>query len=221
MRPHRDLLVALALPLTALVAASGATAQTPNPHLGHVSESFPDTPGQAGLLATAIGEAQLVVEYATLGMSDLANIDGMQARAGEILQAIDASRRRSERPSGFRRPGLGYGLKRAAEDVASHIEMAAKVEGAPQGVVTHSVHIATSARNTVERADEIMGLALRMMRTRSVSELAPLMEQIHAKAAQLMPGTDADGDGRVGWQDGEGGLDTAQAHVELMYGTMK
>jgi hypothetical protein len=35
-------------------------------------------------------------------------------------------------------------------------------------------------------------------------------------AAQLVPGVDANGDGRIGWQENEGGLQQAEQHVGLL-----
>ena len=34
--------------------------------------------------------------------------------------------------------------------------------------------------------------------------------------AELQPGKDANADGRVGWQEGEGGLQQVEEHVKLM-----
>ena len=209
MRAH---VIAVTLPLAALVSAGSLAAQAAaydNPHIGHVTTSFRDTPDQQGFLPLAIVDAQTAAQHSAFGMRDLANLDGMKLHAGHVLHAMD--------PSEIERgPGSGYGLKKAAENAAVHIELAAKVEGAPQGVITHSVHVATSSRNTARRAEEIAALAKRVQAAGTAEEAGSLFEELDVKVSQLLAGVDANGDGRVGWQEGEGGLDTVQQHINLM-----
>ena len=51
----------------------------------------------------------------------------------------------------------------------------------------------------------------------SVSPAAlALVNQLSTVAEQLITGVDANGDGRVGWQQGEGGLEQAEQHMNLM-----
>ena len=216
MRPNAPLLAALALPLAALVVGDAAAQQASspdNPHIGHVATSFRDTPEMNGLLPTAMAEAQVAVQHAGFALRDLSSLDGMKRHAAHVLHAVDPTQIAQG-------PGAGYGVKRAVEGVATHIELAAKVEGAPQGVVTHSVHIATSARNTAKRAEEIAALAKQIEATTTAAEAAPLVEQLNAKAAALLAGVDANSDGRIGWQEGEGGLETSETHLGLMMGSM-
>lgn len=213
MRPIA-LIIALALPLTGLLSAGSLSAQTAadNPHVGHVTTQWRDTPDQQGFLPVAVADAQVAAQHAGFAMRDLTNLGTMKRHAGHVLHAVDPSQIAEG-------PGSGYGVKKAAENAAAHIEMAAKVEGTPQGVVTHSVHIAQSARNTVKRADEIAKLAQQIHGTTTAEEASLLVEQMNTIAQQLLAGVDANADGRVGWQEGEGGLDTAQQHVNLMLGT--
>ena len=113
-------------------------------------------------------------------------------------------------------PGKGYGLKKAAANIANHIEMAGAAADQPAGVKTHSVHVAASARNTVRRADEIAVLAQQIQDATTAEEAKPLFEQLNEKAQLLRAGLDANNDGRVGWQEGEGGLDASETHMNLM-----
>ena len=211
MRPIA-LILALALPLTGLLSAGSLSPQiaAANLHVGHVTTQWRDTPDQQGFLPVAV--AQVAAQHAGFAMRDLTNLDTMKRHAGHVLHAVDPSQIADG-------PGSGYGVKKAAENAAAHIEMTAKVEGTPQGVVSHSVHIAQSARNTVKRADEIAKLAQRIQGTTTAEEASLLVEQMNTIAQQLLAGVDANADGRVGWQEGEGGLDAAQQHVNLMLGT--
>ena len=197
----------------ALIAAIGvdpASAQNAaHAHMGHVADGFGDTPDGMGLLPTALAEAEVASTHAGLALRDLSNLDAIKRHTGHVLHAVDPN----EMAAG---PGLGYGVRRAAEGVVRHIEMAGSFDGASENIQLHSQHVSTAAGNTVERVDEIVDLARRIMATSSASEAAPLMEELAALAGQLVSGVDADGDGRIGWQEGEGGLEQADRHMTLM-----
>ncbi|MSR35719.1 MAG: hypothetical protein EXR95_03600 [Gemmatimonadetes bacterium] len=213
MHPNRTLSVALALAAAALVAGNAsAQAQVMSPHIGHVNTSFRDTPEQKGFLETAIAEADVAIQHATLGMRDLTNLDMMKRHAGHVLNAVDPSLMAQG-------PGKGYGVKKAATNTAAHIEMAGGAADAPANVKTHSVHVATSAKNTVARADEIIALAQQIQAATTADQAKPLFEQLNAKTQLLRAGLDANSDGRVGWQAGEGGLDMSRTHMDLMMGS--
>jgi hypothetical protein len=176
-------------------------------HIGHVVNSFNDTPNMMGLLPLATAEANVAAQHALLAARAATNLDQMKLHAGHVINAIDPTIVTAG-------PGRGYGLKRAATGVATHIELAAKAPGASQNVITHSAHIATSAKNTVTRADSMLAIAKRIQAATTVEDAAKLVNQLASLAPQLMAGMDANGDGRITWE--EGGLQTAQDHVNLM-----
>jgi hypothetical protein len=216
MHPNRTT-VALGLALASLVGAGSVSAQAAaapalSPHIGHVNTSFRDTPETKGFLETAIAEADVAIQHATLGMRDLTNLDMMKRHAGHVLHALDPSLMAQG-------PGKGYGLKKAATNTAGHITMAGAAEGQPAGVKTHSVHVAQSANNTVKRVDEMIALAQQIAAATTAEQAKPLFEQLNAKAQLLRAGIDANSDGRVGWQEGEGGLDMSKTHMDLMLGS--
>ena len=202
--------LACAVALAALVPGD-ATAQS-NPahaHMGHALDGFRDTPDSQGLLPTAVAEAQVAATHAGLAARDPSNLDAMKLHTRHVLHAVDASRIENG-------PGAGYGVKRAAEGAARHIELAAAAEGASDNVKTHATHIATSARNAAARADRIAELAGQVEAATSADAAAPLVAEIATLAQQMVAGVDANGDGRIGWQEGEGGLETAATHGGLM-----
>ena len=188
------------------IAEQGNAAHT---HIGHVADGWRDTPDNQGLLPTAIAEAKIAAQHAALAAKDPSNLDAMKRHTGHVLNAVDPEAMANG-------PGLGYGVKRAAAGAATHIELAAKSDGASGGVTTHSNHIATSARNTVARADEIIALAGKIQMASSASAAAPLVTELNTLAEQLITGVDANGDGRTGWQEGEGGLQQAEQHLNLL-----
>ena len=214
MRLNSTATAVLALPLAALFSASSVSAQAAaapavSPHVGHVMTSFRDTPGQVGFLEIALAEADVAIQHAGFGMRDLTNLASMKLHAGHVLNAVDPTLMATG-------PGKGYGVKKADTNIANHITMAGEAADQPAGVKTHSVHVASAARNTARRADEIAVLAQQIEAATTAAEAKPLFEQLNTKALQLRAGVDANGDGTVGWQEGEGGLDVAKAHMEFM-----
>jgi hypothetical protein len=178
-------------------------------HIGHVVNAFGDTPDGMGLLPAAVAEARIAANHATLGARNPASLDGMKLHAGHVINALDPTIVATG-------PGRGYGVKRAALGIANHIELAAKAPGASPNVVAHSAHIAMSARNTVTRADAIIALAKQVQAATTAPEAAALMSQIVSQCDQLMAGADVNGDGKISWEQGEGGLQQVQEHINLM-----
>ena len=201
----------LSLALCAFLLPERATAQDGpgHNHIGHVGDGFRGTPDGMGLLPTAAAEAAVAAQHAGLAARDLTDLDGMKRHVGHVLHALDPAQMEGG-------PGLGYGVLPAANGAARHIELAAAADGASDGVKTHSLHVATSAKNTAARAEHAIELAKAIMATTSADAAAPVMEELAAVAAQLVPGFDENGDGRIGWQEGEGGTEQAQTHLNLM-----
>lgn len=196
---------------TAVLILVPASLAAQNPHVGHVATGFANTPDGAGLLPTAEAEAQVAAQHAGLAARDLSNLGAMQTHIAHVQHALDPSVVESG-------PGAGYGVMAAAQGVARHIELAAGVDGAASSVVTHSPHVAQAAQNTVARAERILELAAQVQSAGSAEAAAPLVEEIQQLADQLVDGADTDGNGRVGWQEGEGGLATARQHLGFLMG---
>jgi hypothetical protein len=180
-------------------------------HIGHVVNSFVDTPNGMGLLPVAFSEARTAAQHAGLA-AKAATLDAMKLHAGHVINAMDPTLVSAG-------PGLGYGMKKAALAAANHIELAAKAAGASQNVIMHSAHIATAARNAAAKADQIVVLAQKVEAATTTAEAAALLSQIVALCDQVMAGVDEKGDGRVTWQTG--GLQQAQEHVNMMLAAEK
>ena len=82
----------------------------------------------------------------------------------------------------------------------------------------HANHVATSARNTVQRADAIVSLAKRIQAATAASDASTLVSQLVSLTNELMLGKDADADGKVTWKEGEGGLQQCDEHARLITG---
>lgn len=200
---------AAATPAAAEVEQPKLPAGPMGAHIGHVMVSFADTPDKVGLLEIAKTEAGIAAQHAGFAARTPTNLASMQRHAGHVLHAIDPALESTG-------PGKGYGVKKAATGVAAHIELAAKVETAPAGVRTHAEHVATAARSTVSRAEEIASLAQKIRAATTAEAAAGLVAQMASLAEQLVTGTDLNADGRVGWGNGEGGLQQAEEHLKLL-----
>ena len=205
-------LLVFTLIATIPLSVSTLLAEQTNPvhaHIGHVMDGFRSTPDGQGLLPTAIAEAKIAAQHAALVAGSADNLDGMKRHAGHVLHAVDPS----EISSG---PGLGFGVKPAAVGASRHIRMAADSEGASGNVTTHTQHVETSTNNTVQRSDELIALAKAIQEATTVASAATAAERLNTLAAQLISGHDANGDGRIGWQENEGGLQQAEQHANIM-----
>lgn len=178
-------------------------------HIGHVVNAWGDTPMGAGLLPTAVAEARIAATHAGLASRQPTNLDYMKTHAAHVLNAVDPTLAATG-------PGLGYGLKKAANLAATHIELAAGTPGASANVINHARHIATATRNSVARADQIVTLAQKIQTATSAADAAALVGQMASLAEQLIAGADTNADGRITWEAGEGGLQQAEEHVKLM-----
>jgi len=191
------------------IAVVGAAPNLVKVHLAHVTTTFADTPNQQGLMATALAEAKIAAQHAALAAKSGDNLDALKLHAGHVIHAVDP---RIE-PKG---PGLNYGVKRAATGVVEHVQLAAKVPTASNNVLTHAAHVLASANNVAKRADEIVSAARRILAATTAAEAAPHVTHLNMLAQQLTSGLDVNEDGQVGWQTGEGGLEQAQMHMQLM-----
>jgi hypothetical protein len=203
---------ALAVVVGVVVGSGLAAAQAPNmahTHIGHVMTSFGDTPDKAGLLPTASAEAATAAQHAALGAKASTNLMAMQLHAGHVIQCIDPA-------IVAMGPCRGYGVKKAATAAMNHIGMAAKADTASAGVKTHTTHVTTALDNTIKRADAVVAAAEKVRAATTAEQAAPLAAELQKLAGQLSAGVDANGDGQIGWQAGEGGLAAATTHMQLM-----
>jgi hypothetical protein len=178
-------------------------------HMGHVLTGWQDTPEQMGLLPTAQAEAEVAAQHAGFAASRPDDLDWMKLHVVHVLHAIDPN----VEPEG---PGLGYGLERAAQGVAQHVRFAADSEDASDNVRLHASHVETSAGNVVGWSERVVDLGQQVEAASSAAEAAPLVAEIETLTEAMLAGTDADGDGTVSWEEGEGGLAQAAQHMQFM-----
>lgn len=206
---RRNNLAVVVITCVAIAGARAAAQSQANPHVGHVGDSFMNTPDKKGLLPTAQAEAATAATHANLAAKMAGDLAAMKLHAGHVIHAVDPSVEASG-------PGLGYGVKRAATGVAQHITLAANTAGASANIKTHATHIAGAANAVAARADEIVAVAQKIRAAASAADAAPLAAQMATLCQQLTAGVDANKDGRVSWEAPEGGLQHAQQHLDLL-----
>jgi uncharacterized protein YpuA (DUF1002 family) len=113
-------------------------------------------------------------------------------------------------------PGSGYGVKKAAAGAMQHVGFAAKAEGASKGVLTHTEHVTAALTDVTQWTDEAIATAQKIRSATSAAEAKPLVDQLISQLNNIVNGVDANKDGNIGWQAGEGGLAQAETHMNLM-----
>lgn len=207
--PRLLVLTAVAAAIVAGPAAEPAAAQSAaHRHIGHVADAWNGTPDNVGLLPAAQMEAEVAAQHAGLAAA-AGDLGGIQRHTTHVLHAIDAS-------TSERGPGKGYGLIAAASGCAQHIGMAGGSDDASGAVKTHSTHVQTSCRNVVTWAESIVEKAAAVAAATDMAAAKALADEIATLTQAILSGTDADGNGRISWGEGEGGLEQAATHLRLM-----
>lgn len=207
------LLGTLAMVLAVGISAGELDAQQgeeAHAHIDHVLNGFGATPDGAGLLPVALEDARVAQQHADLAAGDPTNLDGMRRHAQHVLHAVAPG----EAAEGG--PGSGFGVKRAAEGIAQHVQLAADADGASPNVQTHARHVVAAARTVSQRADEIVEVVAEIEDAYDYTEASSRVRRLRTLANQLTAGVDASEDGEIGWQEGEGGLDHVKQHMGLM-----
>ena len=180
-------------------------------HIGHVLNGYDDTPGLQGLLPVAMAEARVAAQHATLATRQPENLAYMKTHSEHVMHALDPST-----VPQLMAPGQGYGLKKSVTGIATHIALAAKEQDASPNIVAHARHVAMSTTNTLTRIDQMLALAAQVRAATSAADAAKLVSQLASLGEQLVAGADANGDGRVTFEPGEGGMQHVDQHVKFM-----
>jgi len=210
MRAVRTLFAGASSAALMVVAATSLSAQNAaHAHIGHVADEWRDTPESMGLLPAAQAEAAVAEQHAGLAMANPDDLAAIQRHMGHVAHALDPSATDGG-------PGKGYGLIKAAEGASAHIHLAAEAEGASDNVKGHATHVGTSADNAATWGRTALEKAQAAMATSDLSTAQELAGEVHHLTLAIAEGTDADGDGKVSWGEGEGGLAQASQHLGLM-----
>ena len=110
-------------------------------------------------------------------------------------------------------PGLGFGLKPAAEAIITHIELAMSAEGASAAVRALGPDLAAAARGVIARCNRIIDLGERMYVAETAEEAALFVAEIRTLALALDTGEGND------LAAGQGGMTHVEAQAyEILSG---
>lgn len=203
------------IPGSVVATAPAASTAAPTTLVGiavsYVATSYLDTPDKSGLLAMAQTEAKIAAQHAGFMARALDNLQTLQMHAGHVLHAMDPA----TMPKATA-PGKGYGVKRALDGVVAYTDLAAKLPGASANVKAHAPHIIAAARSTSTRADQVIAMARKIQSATTAAAAASLVGQLTSLCNELVAGNDLNHDGKIVWGDGEGGLQQAQEHLNLL-----
>jgi hypothetical protein len=193
------------------LAAHSAAAQE-NPlltHIGHAADAFTGTPEGRGLLPTARAEAEIALRHLDLAAGDLSNLEAIKLHVGHAMHAVDPTVVTSG-------PGLGYGVKQAAEGVVTHLGMVRDTESASARVKIYARQVIGCAQTTVDRVGQFITLAERIRAATTATDAAPLLEDLTELADQIINGRDANNDNGIGARYGEGGLEQGRQALSVL-----
>jgi hypothetical protein len=187
----------------ACFASAGAPAPAAaHIHIGHVMTMWNDTPNTQGLLPLAVLDAKIAAAHAELMQQSPGDLSALKLHAGHVPRALDPTLE----TEGL---GSGHGLKRAAAGALQHIQL---------NVQMHAGDVSESLADVIAWTEQAIATAQKIRAARSASEAAGLGTELVAQTSRIANGIDANKDGSIGWQTGEGGLAQEQAHMDLMAG---
>ena len=160
-----------------------------------------------GFLDAAIKEAHFIQQQASLAVQETANLSLIKIHSRQIAMALNG--RESGSP-------LNFGLIKAATGIIRQVNLAAVATDATPAIRIHSLHIATSATNTLALAVTMLNITRQIGATTSLATAASLASQLQDFAGILLMGTDSNGDGKITWIKYEGGLMHCQKHLKLL-----
>ena len=134
--------------------------------------------------------------------------DALQVKVGGSYQPI-SHRTLLER---VRRVALGL----HALGVQRGDRVAIISENRPEWAIADYACLTASLTDVTQWTDEAVGTAQKIRSATSAAEAKPLVDQLISQLNNIVNGVDANKDGNIGWQTGEGGLAQADAHMHLM-----
>ena len=195
-------------------------------HLDHIEKSWHETPGKVSLISALADEAQLAAGHAGYAVTDLEDLDNIKLHISHVATVVGAdsssnsysvavlyaAKMAEENPG----PSRGFGVARAAMAIADHMSYARDSSDATDSVKLHSEHVITSANNIVEWSNRIIKMSDQVVAGASPIVMAYYAEKIVIRLQWILTGHDADGDGKISWAEGEGGLAQINQHLSFV-----
>jgi len=196
-------------------------------HIRHLVVSFMDTPNQIGMTKGLVNTTALVEQSAESLQEafDSGDRKSVRAQAEAIINLIAGNQSYDykdwNQDGQIEDPGDGFGLLLNGDQVGyvegtiEHAELSADSPEATSGVVEHTEHVTTSARNVEGWATQLRDVAMRIAQSAEPASEADI-RLIVSLAKQAYEGIDIDGNEVVDPIAGEGGATTAFEHAVYM-----
>jgi hypothetical protein len=209
MRSHPSLTIAVVLTVwtsTGTVDAQPRQSTQALTHFFHVATGFSGAPGGRGLAVTAAVEVNAAMRFSNVAAGHPTDLAAMQAAARNVLHALVPA-------EGAQGPGLGFGVTRAAEAIATHMGLALKANDASETIRKHGPGIVSAARALAARSRNMAEVCSGILAASAAAEAAALASQLRKAALELDTGLDRDGNGRVDPDALEPGMNQLEAGV--------
>ncbi len=180
-------------------------------HLGHILTGWHDTPGAVGLVTTLEEELDIATAHAGYAVTDLEDLDNMRFHTDHVRHAVNPASAHAGQG-----PGLGYGLVRAAQGVRDHLGYAAGSADASESMKLHAQHVDAAVGNVLFWAGKILDKGGLIIGGASPIVSSFFAEEIVEHLEWIRNGRDANGDGVISWEEGEGGLAQMKAHLSYI-----
>ncbi|MCH8113174.1 MAG: hypothetical protein IH905_14680 [Proteobacteria bacterium] len=207
--------VALALGVVTFSAPAMAVHEASSHlHVDHVLQSWTGTPGERGLLPTALAESAAARRQAELALERSDDLDGLKLHLANVLYAVNPALAESG-------SGLGYGLRPAAAAIGEHLHLGYAVawEDVSENQKNQVVRLSASVSNVLMWADELAVLGREVEAASDPTGAAQGLRDILGLVKRIAEGFDANGDGEISWEKGEGGLAQIAEQMRLMLAT--
>lgn len=178
-------------------------AEAPEGPLTPVLFSAEDTPARQGFLYVAMYDAAVASQNASLARA-AAGLEEAKTRVGEVLYAIDPELA----PAWYAKAtgvvelwgGTGYGLRRAGRRMIEEIQAALEENTASAALRMYGPRAIRCAENTLERAEQVVGLSQRALASAQDAELEPMLRELEQEATALNNGVPSPDDEGCGLQ---------------------
>ena len=191
-------------------------------HIRHLLTAFPANPNSIAFIVGAQEQTLIAAEHMGFLLEEIAadDIREAQRHAEHVVNILDGEAGDTfgdlDGDSLAQNPGDGVGVRGYLLGTKEHTTLATDAEGATDEIRLHAEHVIISSDNTLERIDEAIAQALRIIASDSASEAQPAAEELAQLIDALTSGVDANDDGNVAPIPGEGGIIIAYIHAQNM-----
>jgi serine/threonine-protein kinase len=172
----------------------------------------------AGLLVSALAEADIANQHAGLAQRSK-DIGGLHLHAEHTINIVQGAKDDYDGDGRGENPGFGVGINRFTELIEKQLDKAANAPTSNRRLQSSLQLIRVCLENTRARAQRIIELEKKFLVATSVESVVQDADLSTTISANLINGTDQNGNGEVEAFEGECGLDQINT-VGILIGTL-